>query len=394
MAEDGVDMPTNTKNEHQPRSVVAVFGDAAGFGGRAQAGVFQYARERQHWIVRKSRREFSVKSLHEVGAAGVIGQFASERMSEIVRSYGAPVVNVSRVAERPFPLVTMNNEAIGRMAAQHLLDRGYRHLFCVSGKVIYAHERARGFEEVAFAADCMASTVVLDDIAPRRDHELEFERQVAAWMSNLPRPCGVFFAFWGAEAFAPVIHAAQVRVPEDVAMVMVGDDPVRCEREDPPVSTVDYPAEHIGYRAAQLLDAMMDGQPAPKRPILIDPTGVTERASSSAVAVNDPDVQFAAQYIRRNACRDFDFRRLEEEITVSRRTLERRFRALLGRTLQEEVLRVQMEQAKYLLAETDLSLQMVAARSGMSGAQRLCHAFKEHMGMTPKQYRMSGRPHA
>lgn len=373
-------------------TILALLGEG-GYAGRALLGVMQYARERPGWSVRVFRRAFEGASdIQRLGAAGIVGQFAGSRPIAQMAGVTVPIVNISRATETPFPLVGMDNRAIGRMAAEHFIERGYSRLICLTANPLYATERVEGFRQAAEAAGVTCEVAFLEHVADRKIGILEFERQLAAWLAKLPQRSALFTAHWTGETFGSILQLAGVRVPEDLAILTVGDSPASCEREDPPISSVDYPAERIGYEAAALLADLIQGGQRPRSPILLPPTVVTERASTNTVAVADSDVLLAVEYIKKNACRDFDFRLLEKEILISRRTLERRFKQFLGRTLQEEVMRVQMEQAKYLLAQTDMPLDQVARRAGMKRASRLCNIFKERFGVTPRQYRLQGRP--
>jgi len=79
------------------------------------------------------------------------------------------------------------------------------------------------------------------------------------------------------------------------------------------------------------------------------------------------------------------------KVAVSRSWLERRFQQALGRTPAEEIRRVHLEQAKRLLADTDLPVPDVASASGFGSREYLAYAFKEATGLTPRAYRTNAR---
>ena len=62
-------------------------------------------------------------------------------------------------------------------------------------------------------------------------------------------------------------------------------------------------------------------------------------------------------------------------------------RAAIGRTVKAEILRVQMDQVKHLMAETDLSLSQIAVRTGFKHPQYKAELFKKKCGKTPHAYR-------
>lgn len=69
-------------------------------------------------------------------------------------------------------------------------------------------------------------------------------------------------------------------------------------------------------------------------------------------------------------------------------TLERRFIRLLGHTPHEEIIQVKLQRVMELLAETNLSLAAIAARTGFKYPEYLCTVFKKKTGLTPGQYRL------
>ena len=146
-----------------------------------------------------------------------------------------------------------------------------------------------------------------------------------------------------------------LNVPEDVAVVGVDNDEVFCELADPPLSSIALNAETAGYRAAALLDAMMQGRVKKKQKIVVEALGVVTRRSTDIVAVDDEDIADALQFIRRQHGRDISVDRVAEEVAMSRRSLEKRFRDTIGRTILEEIQLTRLERAKRLLMETTLS---------------------------------------
>jgi AraC-like DNA-binding protein len=74
-------------------------------------------------------------------------------------------------------------------------------------------------------------------------------------------------------------------------------------------------------------------------------------------------------------------------LPVSRRSLERRFQQVLGRTVLGEITRCRVERVKGLLEETDLPLKQLAKLVGFSSPETLAKAFQRHVGETPSAYR-------
>lgn len=131
----------------------------------------------------------------------------------------------------------------------------------------------------------------------------------------------------------------------------------------------------------------MAGRKAPKGPLLLPPAGIVTRRSSEVFAVDDPAVAAALRAIQAGSGRPMTVALLQKEIPVSRRTLERRFRKALGRTLHDEIRRAHLERAKRFLIETHEPLKTVALRAGFRDPQQFSRVFRAAEGRTPLDYR-------
>ncbi len=111
-------------------------------------------------------------------------------------------------------------------------------------------------------------------------------------------------------------------MPEDVALLGVGNDDLYCEMTRPPLSSIMVPAEQIGYEAVALLERLLAGGKPPRQPTLLAPVGVVTRRSTEVLAIDDLEVVAAVRFIRENAhlpLRVADVLRL---VPLGRRTLE------------------------------------------------------------------------
>ena len=74
-------------------------------------------------------------------------------------------------------------------------------------------------------------------------------------------------------------------------------------------------------------------------------------------------------------------------IGVSRSTLDRRFRRVIGRTVKDEITRLRLNGAIQLLVETQLPLKAISLRCGFSSQAHMTTVFRFKLGRTPKSYR-------
>lgn len=321
---------------------------------------------------------------------GILTRSGSPEMLAAVAHAGVPTVEL-RATRTPyvFPFVGVDNVALGQLAAEHLVDRGFKHfgVFELSTESFF-EERRDSFVEAVQTAGHQCAHFVQE---PGREQPRQWERQQSAlqqWVKKLPKPCGILactdqLGFWLLEA----CREANVSVPENVAVLGVENDDTLASISSPPLSSVRLGGSRIGHKAASILDDMMNGGQPPSEPTLIAPTSIVSRQSTDIVAVEDASLATALRYIRLNATKSATVTDVVREAAVSRSHLERLMKQHIGRTPRQEIERVRMERACTLLEDTDLTLADVAVRSGYENAQRLCERFRKMFGVTPGRWR-------
>ena len=213
------------------------------------------------------------------------------------------------------------------------------------------------------------------------------------WLRQLVKPVAILCCEDApARYLADVCSQIGLRVPEDVALLGVGNDDLDCTLTQPTLSSIAVPTERIGFEAAALLDRLMAGEADTPGPLLLPPLHVITRHSTDLTAVDDEAVQAALRHIRQHSHEDLSVDQVARAIAVGRRLLERRFRSVLGRSVLEEINRVRVERAKDLLANTHLPIATVAQRSGFATTRRLDVVFARHAGLCPRAYRHQSQP--
>jgi len=135
------------------------------------------------------------------------------------------------------------------------------------------------------------------------------------------------------------------------------------------------------------LDQWMDGEPVAPGKRLVSPVGIVARGSTEILAVGDDDVAGALRYIREHACERIGLDDVSRAISSTNATLRRRFKAVLGRTVHEEIQRVRIERAKQLLVSTDRTFREIARLSGFCSVQHMSTRIRQATGQTPREYR-------
>ena len=164
-----------------------------------------------------------------------------------------------------------------------------------------------------------------------------------------------------------------------------------CEAAQIPISGVRVAADTIGFQAAKLLDRLMHGGKAPKRPMFIAPLSNVQRQSTDTLAIRDPVMVKALAFIRRQASLPVRVNDVGRSARVSRRVLERRFMEQLQGTHAAELCRFQLDRARQLLVETNLPMPDVAEKSGFGSQAYLSAVFRKHFDRTPRQFRRTAQ---
>ncbi len=373
---------------------VAVLVDTStSWGRRLVTGVHNYARKKGPWqlFVEARGLEEHIRVPPGWRGEGVIARVGSLAMARELLALGLPVVNVSaiRLPDVHFPGVTNDLEAGAKLAAEHFLERGFRHFayFSLLGLPYVAAQQEAFIAAIQKAGfECAVYGVKSHDGA-EPDWNLDIE-QLGAWLRSLPKPVAVFT--WNADSGRQVIYACQhvgVHVPEEVALLSASDDDLLCEVAQVPMSAILVAAEQIGYRAAAMLDRLIQGGEVARQPIAIPPLGIVTRQSTDTLAIHDRALVKAVSFIRRNADTPLSVNAVARHAGLSRRALERRFREILGRTPAAEIRRAHFERAKQLLVETDLPIPDVAHAAGFGSPEYLAYIFRRETGSTPLKYR-------
>ena len=182
-------------------------------------------------------------------------------------------------------------------------------------------------------------------------------------------------------------HADGILVPEEVAILGVNNDAVRCDLSDPALSSVAPNAFQSGFRAATLLRELLLGQEPRALDQRVEPIGVVTRHSTDVLAVDDRNVVTAISFIREEACHGITVEQVLQHAHVSRSQLERKFRQHIGRSPQAEIRRVQLKKIRQLLLETDFPLKRIAELTGFEHMEYMCVLFKRLTGESPGIYR-------
>ncbi len=309
---------------------------------------------------------------------------------------GIPAVQIEDFAlPEKFCCVVEDRRAVGRAAAEHFADRGFRNMAYLGSEVFHDSPfRLIGESFIARARDLGARAELiaiqsLGRLIPWARVEAlakRFEREI----SGFQFPLGIFtYHDTMAARICQFCDALGLSVPEQVAVLGYGNDPCKCDFASTPLSSVAPNYYDQGRIAAELLDRLMDGQPAPAGPVLVAPAGIVTRQSTDVLALPDLDTARALRYMWEHFAEPLSVDNIADAAAISRRKLERHFQTYLHRGVSEELVRKRLERACELLVATRTRVKVISEQVGFTTEKHFFRSFRKVMGTSPRQYRLA-----
>lgn len=322
---------------------------------------------------------------------GIIAR-ATPGMAEAATKAGVPIVNVwMNSPVKNLPNVFRDSRAAGVMAAEHLLGRGFRNFgFLGFQRDVDTNDQWLGFSDTIRKEGLQCSQqrfsrANLEGTAPAWER---FISRLESWIESWKTPIGIFVTQdLYCRYLIDVCRANGLYVSQDVAIVGTGNESIICDAPAPTLTSIDCDYSRVGYRAAELLDELMAGAAPPGKPLLVTPSQLVPRQSTDAYAASDPMVSRALRFIAENSHERIEVKEVVSAVMTNRRSLERRFRESIGRTIAEEITRLRLERAKRRIVETDAPMKYVAVEAGFRNADHFYKVFTRVEGMTPSQFR-------
>jgi LacI family transcriptional regulator len=315
-----------------------------------------------------------------------------DELADFIRSAPEPRVELTNVRlDIDIPHVEGDNRKIGKIAAQHFLERGHRNFaWAPFTDDSINQQRYEGFCELlnsnGFKCTILPAQHKLFGTQPRIDWPKHL-KALTNQISKLPKPLGIFC--YNDCVAANVLHACQeakLLVPEQVALIGTDNDELLCEAVTVSLTSVIHDLEGIGYQGARLLDQMMNGIAAPES-VVVPPRGIVIRQSSDMLAVTNLQVAHALRYIWDHyTSKLLTVDNIVAATKLSRRPLEIAFRNEIGRTINNEIIRVRLEKVKELLKHTDMTVVKIAEATGFTRPNHLFRTFRKRFGISPKIY--------
>ena len=319
---------------------------------------------------------------------GLVIRVMDDRTADILQQFAKPVVDTYGRNDTPrFDTIRLDDDAIARMAAECLAEHRFNQCaFCGFSGPRFSAARGEAFAaavrksgRTCFAYEGEGASPVADTFfRNERTDRIPDARELADWIASLPKPIAVFCCN-DIRAFQllRVCETAGVGVPDEVAVLGVDNDVLLCAFTRPPLSSIDTDPSALGRRAGEMLAARLEGAALPPRVVLHPPRRVIERASTDVFPFSTPWM----------SDKGISAKDVVARLGYSHTAVNNAFRAELGTSVHQEILRQRLELAKRLLRETDLPAAKVATDAGFQNAQYFSRAFSTAFGTTPDAWR-------
>ncbi|MEM1443921.1 MAG: DNA-binding transcriptional regulator [Verrucomicrobiota bacterium] len=381
---------------HPRRRVALLVETSLGSGREILRGIGRYARQASNWQLFHAAGGLSDVMpdwMKDWEGDAVIARIQNEKTRDQLVSLEIPVIDVLGVCENQFPLVHVDDEAIGRLVARHFIERDFQHFgFYGIADENWSDRRCEAFRS------CLAEAKSFNELKiPRQTRSEAPERfqQVQEWVSRIPKPSAVMVCSdqRGLELLEACL-SENISVPEELAVIGVDNDAALCEISDPPLSRVRGGHFNVGLEAARTVDLLLAGKTLSSDIVRVPPNGIVERESSSIRAIEDPTVAKGVSYIRENLASSITNDSIARACGISRTLFQKRFRDAMGQSIREFILDRRVERAMHLIEGSDITLADVAERSGFRHQEYLGQIIKRSTGKTPGQLRKEAKTYS
>jgi LacI family transcriptional regulator len=357
-------------------------------------GVLRYAADHDcNWsyITAPESLALSVLDLRGWRGDGIIAAINTPAEAESVREFTIPIVNISgTLPKTPVPRVSLDNHLVGRMAAEHLIERGFE-AFAYYGlrSVAYSTVRRESFESrLEETGKTCVELLMPPTYRAKAEQWHDQQRKLVKWLGSLPKPIGLFAVTdYRARQVLDACRQVGIRVPQQVAVIGVDNEEVICMHGEPKLSSVARNNQQEGYHAAAMLDQLVRGRNVAVTEEKIPPLGVVARESTETVAFKDPRLCEAIDFLNKHIDDPIGVQELASHVGVSRRWMEYAFRDALGESPYQYIRHRRLKLAQHILEEESAAkIYEIARRTGFTSAKQLSMAFCQEFGVSPRDY--------
>jgi len=375
---------------HEVKRVILLIESSRAYGRNLLRGIIKYSKLKGGWSFYNEPRgqEQSLPRFSNWEVDGAIVRLNESEKANRFLEKGIPIIVAREEKEiSGVPNIIGDNAAVGKMAGEYLLKKGFKHFGYCGFDYSWSEERLKSFAETIENANCEISAYEPVRLRKQCSWQKELQR-ISEWLMRLRKPMAIMAC--NDDRGRHVIEACKIanfKIPYEVVVLGVDNDELFCELSDPPLSSIARDTEAAGFEAAAVLDTLMSGKKTECNRIIVKPTHVVARLSSDILAIEDPDVAKALSFIQYHSRQHTQVDEVAEAVAMSRRNLHRRFIKTIGRTVHEEIRRARVELVVQRLLETDMTISQIAYELGWSSEKHIAREFKAIKGVTPLAFR-------
>ncbi len=311
---------------------------------------------------------------------------------EILKKIRAPLILLSPADNAgQYSQILEDHYGAGQLAATYFLQRKFRR-FAVACQNLDAGytERIRGFEETLAKEGYPVHRIIYQEYSKDHTPPLGWAVFLIQNITQFKKPLAIL-ALDDYMSISVARHCMMsgIRVPEDVAVLGIGNNHLICDYNATPLSSIDMNLDLLGWKAAELMHKLLEGRKPPETPLLIPPLGVVERRSTELLSAEDPRVVNSLRYIMDNLAASLNSKKVARFAGISSWQLDRLFVRAFGRTVKKELTRLRIQRISNLLAATHMSLKEIALASGFLTESHMIRVFIQANKISPTQYRDS-----
>ncbi|MHC4123238.1 MAG: XylR family transcriptional regulator [Planctomycetota bacterium] len=336
------------------------------------------------------KTKFNITQLKEWKANGII-TCEFDNIGELL-SLKTPTI-ISPHTWRDFskmPRIIPDSARVGQIAADYLLARGFkRYAFCGFDNMPWSMERCENFAKRVKKAGF--EFFLYRQPKSLIDRSWEKEQYILAdWLKSLDKPLGLMACNDDrAQQILEASKIAGIRLPEEIAILGANNDTMICDLVTPQLSSIAFDTERAGYKVAELLNRLMTSKEASQLDYIIkvQPTHIVSRRSTDTIAIEDYELARAVRFIRQNAKKLIQVNDVVNNVGISRSSLDRRFKKILGYSISREIRNARIELICRMLLETDMTIKQIALTLGFPNPDHIARYFRQEKGMNLLEYK-------
>ena len=370
-----------------PKKIVVINQVRGEASTHLRSGIMQYVRERgglQIDFHSTDEAAHMVDFFHFANYDGIISEVFNREIALKLKDKGLPIVDLSgEMTDDPeFISIDCDVGEIARLAAERFIERGFTN-FAYYG---FVGSQFNKDLHNAFAARLAKEGHGCSDFSFDRKHYKESYSRFGEWLSSLPQKTAVLcLSDWWATDILHRSLAMGRAVPDDIAIMGLGNDVTKCNCTLIPISSIDPNLHGLGYAAMRTLESAITHPVMPKRrPVFrVPPTGIVERESTASYPVNPPWLAKALSLLDADASRPPSVEDLAQAAGVSQPTLQAAIQDAFGMSAAKYIMTSKMRKAKQLVNGGELSVKEIAFKLGFSSPSYFSRIFREFYGRTP-----------